>query len=68
MNLIPLNEDPVLGDLRSPTPRRVASFLKRLTDRGLLTTVRKRRGDDVSAACGQLDRQVADDRLRALEA
>lgn len=54
VNLIPLNEDPVLGDLRSPDPRQVTAFQRRLTDRGVLTTVRKRRGDDVSAACGQL--------------
>lgn len=54
VNLIPLNEDPVLGDLRAPDPERVAAFQRRLIDRGVLTTLRKRRGDDVSAACGQL--------------
>ena len=54
VNLIPLNEDPVLGDLHAPEPDQVEAFTERLRQRGVLTTVRRRRGDDVSAACGQL--------------
>ena len=55
VNLIPLNPDPVLGDEMSPpSPERVEAFRRRLTDRGLVATIRRRRGDDVSAACGQL--------------
>ena len=55
VNLIPLNPDPVLGDeMQPPTRGRVESFRRRLNERGLLATVRKQRGDDVSAACGQL--------------
>jgi 23S rRNA (adenine2503-C2)-methyltransferase len=54
VNLIPLNEDPVLADLRSPAPERVAAFRARLAARGLTATVRRRRGDDVAAACGRL--------------
>jgi 23S rRNA (adenine2503-C2)-methyltransferase len=55
VNLIPANPDPVLGEKMIPPPlQRVAAFQQRLLDRGYTTTVRKRRGDDVSAACGQL--------------
>ncbi len=55
INLIPLNPDPVLGqEMRPPDPARVEAFRRRLNAKGLTATVRKRRGDDVSAACGQL--------------
>lgn len=55
VNLIPLNPDPVLGqEMKAPSPARVEAFRRRLVDRGLVATVRKQRGDDVSAACGQL--------------
>ncbi len=55
VNLIPANPDPVLGDtMVPPDPEVIAAFQQRLLDRGLTTTVRRRRGDDVSAACGQL--------------
>ncbi|MEM8932884.1 MAG: 23S rRNA (adenine(2503)-C(2))-methyltransferase RlmN [Acidobacteriota bacterium] len=55
VNLIPLNPDPVLGPTMKPSPRhRVVAFRDRLRQRGMLTTVRQQRGDDVSAACGQL--------------
>ncbi len=55
VNLIPLNPDPVLGKTMRPSPpARVEAFRKRLNAKGMTATVRKRRGDDVSAACGQL--------------
>ena len=55
INLIPANPDAVLGDRMVPPPAvTVAAFQQRLLDHGYTTTVRKRRGDDVSAACGQL--------------
>ncbi|MEM1180839.1 MAG: 23S rRNA (adenine(2503)-C(2))-methyltransferase RlmN [Acidobacteriota bacterium] len=55
MNLIPLNPDPVLDPRLKPSrPEQVTAFVDRLRGRGLMTTVRKQRGDDVSAACGQL--------------
>lgn len=55
VNLIPINPDPVL-DVRMtpPTRGRVESFARRLRGLGIPTTIRQRRGDDVSAACGQL--------------
>jgi 23S rRNA (adenine2503-C2)-methyltransferase len=55
VNLIPVNADPVLGErMVPPPPERVLAFRDRLRARGLVATVRRRRGDDVSAACGQL--------------
>ncbi len=55
VNLIPINPDPVLGaDMVPPADGRIEAFRARLAGRGLVATVRRRRGDDVSAACGQL--------------
>ena len=55
INLIPLNPDPALGpELQPPHQQRVDAFRRRLVQRGLTATVRRQRGDDVSAACGQL--------------
>ncbi len=55
VNLIPVNPDPVLGPAMVPPPdERADAFQARLEGRGLVATVRRRRGDDVSAACGQL--------------
>src|SRR5262249_12020736 len=54
VNLIPLNPDPVLGDMAPPDASRIAQFQERLIERGTTVTVRRRRGDDVAAACGQL--------------
>lgn len=55
VNLIPLNPDPVLGEDMRPTPAsQVEAFRRRLEQLGTRVTVRKQRGDDVSAACGQL--------------
>ena len=53
VNLIPMN--PVShADLRPSGPERVAAFQQVLTKAGLSCFVRRRRGDDISAACGQL--------------
>jgi 23S rRNA (adenine2503-C2)-methyltransferase len=38
----------------------VQAFAKQLQDAGLVTTVRKTRGDDIDAACGQLAGDVKD--------
>lgn len=55
VNLIPLNPDPVLPHAwQPPAPERVDAFRARLERHGLTATVRRRRGDDVAAACGQL--------------
>jgi 23S rRNA (adenine2503-C2)-methyltransferase len=38
----------------------VRLFAQRLMDAGIITTVRKTRGDDIDAACGQLAGEVKD--------
>ena len=59
LNLIPFNPFPQSGLTRSPNTR-VAAFAKILSDAGIVTTVRKTRGDDIAAACGQLAGDVKD--------
>ena len=58
-NLIPFNPFPQSGLVCSPMPR-VLAFGKALNDAGIVTTVRKTRGDDIDAACGQLAGDVQD--------
>ena len=58
-NLIPFNPFPESGLLRSKDSR-IRLFSQRLLDAGLVTTIRKTRGDDIDAACGQLAGQVKD--------
>lgn len=58
-NLIPFNPFPGSGLERS-SAERVRSFAQRLNDAGIVTTVRKTRGDDIDAACGQLAGEVKD--------
>ena len=58
-NLIPFNPFPASGLHRSK-PTAVQAFARLLTDAGIVTTVRKTRGDDIDAACGQLAGDVQD--------
>ena len=58
-NLIPFNPFPQSGLLRSKNPR-IKAFAQILMDAGIVTTVRKTRGDDIDAACGQLAGDVQD--------
>jgi 23S rRNA (adenine2503-C2)-methyltransferase len=58
-NLIPFNPFPQSGLTRSPMAR-VMAFGKLLNEAGIVTTVRKTRGDDIDAACGQLAGDVQD--------
>jgi len=58
-NLIPFNPFPQSGLKRSPRER-VTAFAQVLQDAGVVTTVRKTRGDDIDAACGQLAGEVQD--------
>lgn len=58
-NLIPFNPFPQSGLKRSPTAR-IRLFAQRLMDAGQIVTVRKTRGDDIDAACGQLAGEVKD--------
>ena len=59
LNLIPFNPFPASGLLCSPRER-VLAFAQVLHDAGIVTTVRKTRGDDIAAACGQLAGEVQD--------
>ena len=58
-NLIPFNPFPASGLTRSSLAR-MRAFAQRLSDAGIVTTVRKTRGDDIDAACGQLAGEVQD--------
>jgi 23S rRNA (adenine2503-C2)-methyltransferase len=53
VNLIPYNENPGLG-FSAPAPARVVEFQEALAARNLTVVVRKNRGRDIAAACGQL--------------
>lgn len=58
VNLIPLNGSPDL-DFRRPEPSVVLSFQKILHQGGVTAFIRKSRGDEISAACGQLRKTAA---------
>jgi len=58
-NLIPFNPFPASGLTRSPAAQ-VTAFASLLSEAGIVTTVRKTRGDDIDAACGQLAGDVKD--------
>lgn len=61
VNLIPMN--PIsASELKAPSGARVAAFQRVLSESGVSCFVRTRRGDEVSAACGQL--AIADDLVR----
>lgn len=58
-NLIPFNPFPASGLKRSGNLR-IKAFAHILSNAGIVTTVRKTRGDDIDAACGQLAGEVQD--------
>ena len=59
LNLIPFNPFPGSGLKRSAATR-IKTFAQILSDAGIVTTVRRTRGDDIDAACGQLAGEVQD--------
>ncbi|MGB8326068.1 MAG: 23S rRNA (adenine(2503)-C(2))-methyltransferase RlmN [Steroidobacteraceae bacterium] len=59
LNLIPFNAFPGTPYRRSP-PERILRFRDELLARGLIATIRRTRGDDIDAACGQLAGRVVD--------
>lgn len=65
-NLIPFNPFPNSGFKRA-TAERIKRFAGILANAGIVTTVRKTRGDDVDAACGQLAGQVLDRTQRTVQ-
>ena len=66
VNLIPFNPFPGTRFERSPEAD-ILAFQKQLQVARVLTTVRRTRGDDIDAACGQLKGQVADRTRRQAE-
>jgi len=59
VNLIPLNDEAAEG-FKSPKPARVMRFQEILMSRSLIAIVRKSRGRDIRAACGQLAAEKGD--------
>ena len=59
VNLIPFNPFPGIHYQRS-SPEAIGRFRDVLMHAGLIATVRKTRGDDIDAACGQLAGRVKD--------
>jgi 23S rRNA (adenine2503-C2)-methyltransferase len=59
VNLIPFNPFPGTRYGRSPTAA-IERFRDELIKGGVLATIRKTRGDDIDAACGQLAGRVID--------
>ena len=53
VNLIPYNENPGLG-FRAPAPERVEAFRDLLVAANVTAVIRRNRGRDIAAACGQL--------------
>ena len=58
-NLIPFNPFPASGLVRSSSAA-IQEFARILTEAGIVTTIRRTRGDDIDAACGQLAGDVRD--------
>jgi 23S rRNA (adenine2503-C2)-methyltransferase len=58
VNVIPFNPHPGSGFAR-PAPEQIESFQSVLRDEGVQVNVRRPRGDDIQAACGQLQGEEA---------
>lgn len=58
-NLIPFNPFPN-SEFRRSSSARIRRFGEILLEAGIVTTIRRTRGDDIDAACGQLAGQVKD--------
>jgi 23S rRNA (adenine2503-C2)-methyltransferase len=59
VNLIPFNPFPGTGYRRSK-PEVIRAFLDQVLKGGVMATIRRTRGDDIDAACGQLAGRVID--------
>ncbi len=65
LNLIPFNPFPDTEFITSPRER-IRRFAHALQDAGIVATIRRTRGEDIDAACGQLAGQVHDRTKRRL--
>jgi len=52
VNLIPCNDN--YSGLKAPSEEKAKAFQESLFDHGVLATMRKSRGQEIGAACGQL--------------
>ncbi len=59
LNLIPFNSFPGTR-YECSAPAKIKAFRDELHRQGIIVTIRRTRGDDIDAACGQLAGQVAD--------
>ena len=66
VNLIVWNPGPGI-DYTQPKPNDVAAFQKLLIDGGMPTYIRRPRGGDIYAACGQLKRTVSEEQPQLVE-
>jgi len=67
VNVIPLNEDATyLPGWKRPAEDVIDRFVARLADASVTVTVRRSKGPDASAACGQLKGRTVDVRRREL--
>jgi 23S rRNA (adenine2503-C2)-methyltransferase len=66
LNLIPFNPFPN-SIYQCSTPERIECFRAILHNAGIVTTIRRTRGDDIDAACGQLVGKVQDKSRRHLK-
>ena len=58
MNLIRFHPIPGIEKLRTSSDERMAYFRDYLNSKGVTCTIRRSRGEDIAAACGQLAGQV----------
>ena len=65
INLIPFNPFPGT-EFRTSPRERILAFQRTLIDGDIVTTIRKTRGEDIDAACGQLAGRVQDRTKRKL--
>ncbi|HMQ10917.1 MAG TPA: 23S rRNA (adenine(2503)-C(2))-methyltransferase RlmN [Oligoflexia bacterium] len=54
VNLIPYNENKILPEFKSPREHNIERFREILKEQGIISMVRKNRGQDIMGACGQL--------------
>ena len=59
VNLIPFNSFPGT-EYQCSSPEQIDQFCTNLRSAGIVATIRRTRGDDIAAACGQLAGQVKD--------
>ena len=57
VNLIPFNEHDE-SDFKRPSREKIQAFMQTLLNNNLTAMVRKSKGEDISAACGQLKAKI----------